>query len=90
MTPKLYLVMLIPALASAGAFAQGTGSGSSKVTSEQVRQELIDAKHDGTYTRGNAEFPPSEQTVQRRKTEHAAAKHPSEGKAPKVDSHDAK
>jgi len=90
MTSKLYLVMLIPAIASAGAFAQDAGVGTGKVTSEQVRKELIDAKHDGTYNRGNDEFPASEQTVQKRKAEHAAAKHPSEGKAPKVDSHDAK
>ncbi len=90
MTPKLYLVMLIPALATAGAFAQGSGSSSGKVTSEQVRKDLIDAKHDGTYARGNDEFPPSEQTVQKRKAEHAAAMHPNEGKGPKVDSHDAK
>jgi len=90
MTPKLYLVMLIPALASAGAFAQGTGAGTNNRTSEQVRQELIESRHDGTLVRGNGEFPPSDQTVKRKKSEHAAAKHPNEGKAPKVDAHDVK
>ncbi|ELA00588.1 hypothetical protein D769_04469 [Cupriavidus sp. HMR-1] len=88
-----YLLMLIPALASATAFAQGTQGTSdtgSKRTTAQVRQELIEAKHDGTYARGNAEFPPSEQTVKRHKEEHAAAKHPNEGKPTKPDAHDMK
>jgi hypothetical protein len=60
-----YLLMLIPALASATAFAQGTqgtqgtSDTSSKRTTAQVRQELIEAKHDGTYARGNAGFRPA-------------------------------
>ncbi|KWW35034.1 DUF4148 domain-containing protein [Cupriavidus metallidurans] len=91
-----YLLMLIPALASATAFAQGTqgtqgtSDTGNKRTTAQVRQELIEAKHDGTYARGNAEFPPSEQTVERRKDEHAAARHPNEGKPAKPDAHDMK
>lgn len=90
MTPKLYLVMLIPALASAGAFAQDASTGTSKRTSEQVKQELIEARHDGTLVRGNGEFPASEQTVKRKKSEHAAAMHPNDGASPKLDTHDVK
>jgi hypothetical protein len=67
-------------LASGAAFAQGKSR-------DQVRQELVQAQHDGAVPSGKTQYPPSEQLVARNKEVHASAVHAGE-KSPSVDQHD--
>ncbi|MEI5998818.1 DUF4148 domain-containing protein [Paraburkholderia bengalensis] len=65
---------------SPSAFAQGK-------TREQVRDELIQAQHDGTLPISKTQYPPNAGTIARNKEVHAIARHGGEQK-PNVDRHD--
>ncbi|GJH25837.1 hypothetical protein AWB71_05046 [Caballeronia peredens] len=65
---------------SQAAMAQGK-------TREQVRQELIQAQHDGITPVAKTQYPPTEANVARNKEIHAAYAHGGE-KSPNVDHHD--
>ncbi|MDR5761061.1 DUF4148 domain-containing protein [Caballeronia sp. LZ035] len=85
MKKSLITAMLITSsmalmLASGVASAQGKSR-------DQVRQELVQAQHDGDVPSTKTQYPPSEQMVARNKEVHASAVHAGE-KAPAVDHHD--
>lgn len=71
------------------AFAQGSGESPQGRSRAEVKEELAKSKHDGTFTKKNGEYPPSEQTVKRQKADHAAAVHAKDGSNPTFDKHDA-
>lgn len=54
----------------------------------EVKKELAESKHDGTYMKKNGEYPLNEQTVKRQKAEHAAAVHSKDASNPSFDKHD--
>ncbi|SAK93101.1 hypothetical protein AWB81_05075 [Caballeronia arationis] len=54
---------------------------------EQVRQELIQAQHDGLTQASKTQFPPNAATIARNKELHAVASHAGET-APSADHHD--
>ncbi|WP_175946265.1 DUF4148 domain-containing protein [Caballeronia sp. BCC1704] len=56
-------------------------------TREQVRQELVQAQHNGIIPSNKTQYPPNEATIARNKATHAATKHAGEP-APDVDHHD--
>lgn len=54
---------------------------------EQVREELIQARHDGLLAANKRQYPPDESAIARNKRSHAAAFHAGE-QSPNVDQHD--
>jgi hypothetical protein len=70
------------------AFAQGSSDSSQSRSRAEVKKELAKSKHDGTYTKKNGEYPPSEQTIKRQKADHAASVHSKDGANPALDKHD--
>ncbi|AZG12200.1 uncharacterized protein DUF4148 [Cupriavidus metallidurans] len=70
------------------AFAQGTSDSTQGRSRAEVKKELAKSKHDGTYTKKNGEYPPSEQTVKQQKADHAASMHSKDGANPAFDKHD--
>lgn len=56
-------------------------------TREQVREELIMARHDGSLPMSKNQYPPTEETMARNREIHAASMHPGE-KSPDLDRHD--
>ncbi|MDR5782745.1 DUF4148 domain-containing protein [Caballeronia sp. LZ065] len=85
MKKSLIAAMLITS-SMALALASGTASAQGK-SRDQVRQELVQAQHDGDVPSGKTQYPPSEQLVARNKEVHASAVHAGE-KSPSVDQHD--
>lgn len=81
---KLVTVMLLSSLLTGVSFAQEANG---KRTREAVRQELKEARHEGTMSTGN-EYPLSDNTIQRQKAAHAGAVHAKEGDKPTLDKHD--
>ena len=70
------------------AFAQGGSDSSQSRSRAEVKKELAKSKHDGTYTKKNGEYPPSEQTVKQQKADHAASMHSKDAANPAFDKHD--
>ncbi|WP_367395286.1 DUF4148 domain-containing protein [Cupriavidus sp. Agwp_2] len=87
---EIALSVLVMTLVSGPVFAQASKEAPQGRTRAEVKEDLSKSKHDGTLTIKNSEYPPSEQTVQRAQSEHAASKHPKEGPKPAFDSHDEK
>ncbi|HKU00219.1 MAG TPA: DUF4148 domain-containing protein [Paraburkholderia sp.] len=56
-------------------------------TRDQVKQELVQARHDGIVPVGNAQYPNTPRMIETNKTRHAIAKHPGET-SPAYDEHD--
>ncbi|WP_175946255.1 DUF4148 domain-containing protein [Caballeronia sp. BCC1704] len=54
---------------------------------EQVRQELVQARHEGFTPAGRTQYPPTEAATARNKEIHVATTHGNE-KAPAPDHHD--
>ncbi|WP_444633920.1 DUF4148 domain-containing protein [Cupriavidus oxalaticus] len=85
---KKVLISTLMAFVCGPVFAQGVKDGTQGRTRAEVKEELSKSKHEGTQTIKNSEYPPSEQTVKRAQSEHAAHKHPNEGPKPEFDEHD--
>ncbi|MDR5837428.1 DUF4148 domain-containing protein [Caballeronia sp. LZ034LL] len=83
---KSLLVAVLITSSLALALASGAASAQGK-SRDQVRQELVQAQHDGDVPSGKTQYPPSEQLVARNKEVHASAVHAGE-KSPSVDQHD--
>ncbi|SAL79008.1 hypothetical protein AWB71_05811 [Caballeronia peredens] len=80
-----FAVVFALAGASIGLISQSAAAqGKSR---EQVRQELVQAQHDGITPMSKTQYPPSEATIARNKAMHAAATHGGE-KSPSPDQHD--
>ncbi|MXN73995.1 DUF4148 domain-containing protein [Burkholderia sp. 4701] len=83
---KLSTCVVVAILASAGiapnAFAQGK-------TRADVRQELVQAQHDGTIPSNKHDYPPGPQQIDRNKVLHAISVHGGE-QAPGLDAHDSR
>ncbi|MDR5855760.1 DUF4148 domain-containing protein [Caballeronia sp. LZ062] len=56
-------------------------------TREQVRQELVQARHEGIIPANKTQYPPSHATIARNQATHAAETHGGE-KSPSPDQHD--
>lgn len=82
------IAMLLSAGIALPTFAQGNSDGSQGRSRAEVKKELAKSKHDGTYTKKNGEYPPSEQTIKQQKADHAAAMHGKDGANPTFDKHD--
>lgn len=81
---KLFTVS-VAALVTVGVAAQAAqAQGKSR---EQVREELIVARHDGKIQNGRTQYPPTAATIARSKEVHVASQHPGET-APVIDHHD--
>ncbi|MDR5817090.1 MULTISPECIES: DUF4148 domain-containing protein [unclassified Caballeronia] len=83
---KSLLVAMLVTSSMALALASGAASAQGK-SRDQVRQELVQAHHDGDVPSGKTQYPPSEQLVARNKEVHASAVHAGE-KSPSIDQHD--
>ena len=64
----------------------GTASAQGK-SRDQVKQELVQAQHDGVVPAPKTQYPGTEQTIARNKDTHAATTHAGES-TPPVDNHD--
>ncbi|MBP0595562.1 DUF4148 domain-containing protein [Paraburkholderia sp. LEh10] len=62
------------------AFAQGKSR-------DQVRNELIQAQHDGMLPVSKTQYPPNANLIERNKEVHASSRHAGE-KSPAIDRHD--
>ncbi|BAX62591.1 DUF4148 domain-containing protein [Burkholderia stabilis] len=82
--PRPMIVMTVAAL-SIAAFSQ-TVPAQAK-TRQEVRQELVRARHDGVIPSPNHDYPASPATVARNQEIHRATVHRGE-KTPMVDAHD--
>lgn len=80
-----FSTVLLTALLSTAAFAQGAQTGGK--TRSEVHQELREAQHNGTVPVGKLDYPPKTETVERNKELHEIAKHPGES-SPAFDQHD--
>jgi hypothetical protein len=81
---KLFTVTLA-ALVSMGVASQAVqAQGKSR---EEVRQELIQAQHDGKIQSSKTQYPPNAAAIARNKELHAASRHAGET-APVADHHD--
>jgi hypothetical protein len=78
-------VLFVAASLSAAAYAQGMQA--SGKTKAEVRQELVQAQHNGTVPATKHDYPPSAHTIARNKQVHAIAKHKGET-SPALDHHD--
>lgn len=83
---KSLLVAMLVTSSMALALASGAASAQGK-SRDQVKQELVQAQHDGVVPSGKTQYPPSEQLIARNKEVHASAVHVGE-KSPSVDQHD--
>ncbi|MGU8077107.1 DUF4148 domain-containing protein [Burkholderia pyrrocinia] len=81
---KLSTLLAAAALTMGGiaptAFAQGK-------TRADVRQELVQAQHEGTIPVSENDYPPSQVRIERKKTLHNVSVHAGE-RAPGIDAHD--
>ncbi|MFJ1211201.1 DUF4148 domain-containing protein [Burkholderia pyrrocinia] len=82
--PRPMIVMTVAAL-SIAVFSQ-TVAAQAK-TRQEVRQELVRARHDGVIPSPNHDYPASPATVARNREIHRATVHRGE-KTPMVDAHD--
>lgn len=85
---EIAFVIALSTLIGAPAFAQNSSDASQGRSRAEVKKELAESKHDGTFTKKNGEYPPSEQTIKRQKADHAAAMHSKDGSNPQFDKHD--
>ena len=84
----LAFAIVLSASIALPAFAQGGSDSSQSRSRAEVKKELAKSKHDGTYTKKNGEYPPSEQTVKQQNADHAASMHSKDAANPAFDKHD--
>ncbi len=80
-----FAALLVTSTIALGAVSQSAQAQAK--TREQVRQELVQAQHNGLIPSSKTHYPPSEATIARNKETHAAMKHAGEP-TPAVDHHD--
>ncbi|RXV69165.1 DUF4148 domain-containing protein [Burkholderia stabilis] len=79
------MIVLTVAALSISAFSQAAAAQAK--TRQEVRQELVRARHDGVIPSPNHDYPASPATVARNQEIHRSTVHRGE-KAPTVDAHD--
>ncbi|MFM0738928.1 DUF4148 domain-containing protein [Paraburkholderia xenovorans] len=80
-----YSLMIVAVSLSASALAQqAPATGKSRA---DVRQELVQAQHDGVIPTPKTRYPADDQTIQRNQELHAITTHGNE-KSPAMDHHD--
>ncbi|CAM2168074.1 DUF4148 domain-containing protein [Burkholderia cepacia] len=77
--------MIVAAALSIAALSQAAAA--QQKTRQEVRQELVRARHDGVIPSPNHDYPASPATVARNQEIHRATVHRGEA-APRVDAHD--
>ena len=77
--------MIVAAVLSIAAISQAAAA--QQKTRQEVRQELVRARHDGVIPSPNHDYPASPATVARNQEIHRATVHRGEA-APQVDAHD--
>ncbi|RQR42235.1 DUF4148 domain-containing protein [Burkholderia sp. Bp9142] len=79
------LISIVVAVLSIAAFSQSVASQAR--TRQEVRQELLRARHDGMIPSPKHDYPPSPATIARNQDIHRSTVHRGES-APLVDAHD--
>jgi hypothetical protein len=80
-----FVTLLVVALVSPSTFAQGAIAQSK--SRQEIRQELVQARHDGIIPAYRNNFPPNSARVKRNQEVHRLTVHRGE-QAPTIDAHD--